>query len=126
MRFTVWCPLDGAVEVSADDVTTVVVRSGSDVEVAFGCPICGRPIAVRAQVPPGLSGLLGAGWGDPQSRHPEAWVFGQADPTVSAVGPPAECGPVHIDAYIEYFRRELADADTVESMLTFMDTGASR
>lgn len=126
MRFTVWCPVDGAVEVSADDVTTVIVRSGSDVEVAFCCPVCGAPIAVRAQVPPGLAGLLNGGWGDPASTHTEAWMAraqhhsGPASP--DSVGQDIE----HIDAYVEYFRRELAVADTVESMLALMDAGASR
>ena len=126
MRFTVWCAVDGAVEVSADDVMTVVVRSGSDVEVAFTCPVCGAPIAVRAQVPPGLMGLLGGAWGDVQSAHTEAWVAG---PTCSLNLPGDHAhseSAQRIDSYVEYFRRELAAADTVESMLTFMDAGASR
>ncbi len=125
MRFTVWCAADGAVEVSIDDVTTVIVRSGSDVEVAFTCPVCGAPIAVRADVPPGLSGLLGKAWGDLQSGHTEAWVI----PTVRRVAEAAS-GSLddsrRIDAYVEYFRRELAPADTVESMVAFMDTGTGR
>jgi hypothetical protein len=126
MRLTVWCPVDGAVEVSIDDVTTVIVRSGSDVEVAFTCPVCGAPIAVRAEVPPGLAGLLGDAWGDLQSGHPEAWVA----PEPCAM---AECGWTgdarearRIEAYVEYFRRELATVDTVESMVAFMDAGAGR
>jgi hypothetical protein len=126
MRFTVWCAIDGAVEVSIDDVTTVIVRSGSDVEVAFTCPACGAPIAVRAEVPPGLAGLLGDAWGDLQSGHTEAWTVpvlydrGHDDPTLD----PARAA--RIDAYVEYFRRELAVADTVESMVAFMDVGAGR
>jgi len=126
MRFTVWCAVDGAVEVSIDDITTVIVRSGSDVEVAFTCPACGAPIAVRAEVPPGLAGLLGDAWGDMQSGHAEAWaVLGEHGPD--------EGEPAHdpdeskrIDAYVEYFRRELAAVDTVESMVEFLDTGAGR
>lgn len=123
MRFTVWCAVDGAVEVSIDDVTTVIVRSGSDVEVAFTCPVCGAPIAVRAEVPPGLSDLLGDAWGDLQSGHAEAWTVPvrydhSGDPDTD----PARAA--RIDAYVEYFRRELAAADTVESMVAFMDAGA--
>jgi len=126
MRFTVWCAVDGAVEVSIDNITTVIVRSGSDVEVAFTCPVCGAPIAVRAEVPPGLAGLLGDAWGDLQSGHAEAWAL------------PGEHGPEEddrtddpgdskrIDAYVEYFRRELATVDTVESMMEFLDAGAGR
>lgn len=123
MRFTVWCAVDGAVEVSIDDVTVVIVRSGSDVEVAFTCPVCGAPIAVRAEVPPGLADLLGDAWGDRQSGHSEAWTvpvrYERAD--VDLLDDSAR-----IDAYVEYFRRELADADTVESMVSFMDSGAGR
>lgn len=124
MRFTVWCAVDGAVEVSIDDITTVIVRSGSDVEVAFTCPACGAPIAVRAEVPPGLAGLLGDAWGDLQSGHAEAWaVPGELGPDE---GGPADDPDEskRIDAYVEYFRRELAAVDTVESMVEFLDTGA--
>jgi hypothetical protein len=126
MKFTVWCAIDGAVEVSIDDVTTVIVRSGSDVEVAFTCPVCGAPIAVRAEVPPGLSDLLGDAWGDLQSGHAEAWtvpVFYDR----SGEGPDVDTADAaRIDAYVEYFRRELAVADTVESMVAFMDAGTGR
>lgn len=125
MHFTVWCAIDGAVEVSIDDVTTVVVRSGSDVEVAFTCPVCGSPIAVRAEVPPGLAGLLGDAWGDLQSGHAEAWSIplGCAPDEPEA---PDRARSARIEAYVEYFRREMADADTVESMLALMDTGPGR
>jgi len=122
VRFTVWCPVDGAVEVSADDVMTVIVRSGSDVEVAFNCPVCGAPIAIRAQVPPGLAGLLGGAWGDPQSTHCEAWESEHE----SGALPSDRIAVARIESYVEYFRRELACVDTVESMLAFMDAGASR
>ena len=125
MRFTVWCPVDGAVEVSADDVLTVTVRSGSDVEVAFNCPVCGAPIAVRALVPPGLMGLLGNAWGDPQSSHAEAWTS-QAACGREADEAADRVATARIDAYIEYFRRELVVTDTVEAMLRFMDAGANR
>ena len=125
MKFTVWCAVDGAVEVSIDDVTTVIVRSGSDVEVAFICPVCGAPIAVRADIPPGLAGLLGEAWGDMRSGHPEAWVVPTVRRAVDAASGNADESR-RIDAYVEYFRRELAAADTVESMVAFMDTGAGR
>lgn len=125
MRFTVSCPIDGTVEVSADDVTTVVVRSGSDVEVAFCCPVCGTPIAIRARVPPGLVGLLGDEWGDTQPAHSEAWVVRSGRPSPDADDALVAASVTRIDAYVEYFRRELACADTVESMLSFMDAGAN-
>jgi hypothetical protein len=123
MRFTVWCAVDGAVEVSIDDVTTVIVRSGSDVEVAFTCPVCGTPIAVRAEVPLGLAGMLGEAWGDLQSGHPEAWIAPERFVRVDtrSVYDPAEAA--RMDAYVEYFRRELEAADTVESMVALMDDG---
>jgi hypothetical protein len=130
MRFTVWCAVDGAVEVSIDDVTTVVVRSGSDVEVAFTCPVCGAPIAVRAEVPPGLAGLLGEAWGDLQSGHTESWSISgtreHSDAETRSPGCADGAGAERIEAYVEYFRREMADVDTVESMVEFMDAGAGR
>jgi hypothetical protein len=130
MRFTVWCAVDGAVEVSIDDVTTVIVRSGSDVEIAFTCPVCGTPIAVRAEVPPGLAGLLGEAWGDLQSGHAEAWnvpVTYERVAVDSVSGSPVDAvEAARIEAYVEYFRREMAAADTVESMVAFMDAGTGR
>lgn len=126
MRFTVWCPVDGAVEVATDDVMTVIVRAGSDVEVAFSCPVCGDPIAVRAQVPPSLAGLLGDVRADPGLPHSEAWVPLQAHPKRSTERIEVARASDRIEAYMEYFRRELADADTVETMLVFMDSGAGR
>ncbi len=126
MRFTVWCAVDGAVEVSIDDVTTVIVRSGSDVEVAFTCPMCGTPIAMRAEVPPGLADLLGSAWGDLQSGHTEAWTVPVVYERTAVDLTAGASGSARIDAYVEYFRRELASADTVESMVAFMDAGAGR
>lgn len=126
MRFTVWCAVDGAVEVSIDDITTVIVRSGSDVEVAFTCPVCGAPIAVRAEVPPGLAGLLGDAWGDLQSGHAEAWSAPwEREPDEGEASDDSREAK-RIDAYVEYFRRELAAVDTVESMVEFLDAGAGR
>src|ERR1035437_1618887 len=62
MEFSIWCPTDGTVEVSLDDVDSIVVRSGSDVEVVFVCPVCGERITFAAQVPHALLAGLDDAW----------------------------------------------------------------
>jgi len=116
---TVRCPADGVVGVSVADLRTVVVRSGSDVEVTYACPLCGSPIVIPASVDPGLSALAG-----PLGCRRIA-VPGEARlrvPPISAARPlrRREDRP-RIDAYAEYFRRELAHADTVDAMVAEMD-----
>jgi len=115
MRLTVRCPADGVVEVSLRDLDTVVVRSGSDVEAVYTCPLCGSPITVAADLAPAFvawANSQGSRWG-----AESGWQTGE--PRGRACSPRDE-------AYLEYFRRELAEARTVEDMLALMDAEPRR
>jgi hypothetical protein len=117
MRVTVRCPADGVVEVSLRDLEVVVVRSGSDVQATYRCPLCGSPVVVGSDLEPGFI----------------AWVARQSSCRCTM---PDLCDAegdgllpkvvVSQDAYVEYFRRELAGAETVEAMLAMMDLGERR
>jgi hypothetical protein len=119
MRLTVRCPADGAVEVTVRDLESVVVRSGSDVQATYRCPLCGSPVVVGSEVAPdAIAWMLqhAPGCGCPQ-------VSGRAG---FRVGESSRVTSVYDDAYVEYFRRELAVASTLEPMLALMDIGERR
>lgn len=119
MLVTVRCPADGVVGVSVADLMTVLVRSGSDVELTYACPSCGSPIVVSASVEPGLTALAG------DLRTCRVPLTGGSRRSECAVAVPCplrrrEDGP-RIAAYAEYFHRELAHADTADAMLAEID-----
>lgn len=119
MRFTLRCPRDGVVEVRIEDVDNVVLRSGSDIEVTFECPVCGTHIVTRGQVPPALRTMLGGTWVgvDPGQRR----VYGLAHRNRRCRVRASQREHAHIESYVEYFRRELDSVDTVDAMLAQMD-----
>jgi hypothetical protein len=117
MRLTVRCPADGVVEVSVRDLDRVVVRSGSDVQATYRCPLCGSPVVVGADLAPAFI----------------AWAASQMSTRVSDTARTLRDADLRRrtvvereDSYVEYFRRELAIADTVEAMLALMDVGERR
>jgi hypothetical protein len=115
MRVTVSCPADGVVEVTVRDLDLVVVRSGSDVQATYRCPLCGSPVLVGSELSCDLI----------------AWVAAHVQGSMSIPDErhPGECrrgARVWDDAYVEYFRRELAAADAVEDMVALMDLGERR
>lgn len=109
MRVTVKCPCDGSVEVTLADLELIVVCSGSDVRVTYRCPRCGREILITSEPGPRFA----------------RWLL-TALAEVEA-GPLADPGAEKsAEAHLEYFRRELADVDTVEAMLELIDVGDPR
>jgi hypothetical protein len=115
MRLTVRCPADGVVEVSLRDLDTVVVRSGSDVEATYSCPLCGSPITVAADLAPAF-----VAWA---SSRGSRWGSGSGWEDASL---PDRAGSCRDEAYLEYFRRELAAVRTVEDVLALIDVGPRR
>lgn len=120
MEFTVTCPNDGPVEVSVEDVDTVVLQEPERAEIVFTCPRCGEPITVQIVIPSFLMAAIEAMAEDGDGRPPIAGLVAlvtQDRVVVEEVT--REDDPV-IDAYCEYFRRQLecvvsAD-DAVEEM----------
>jgi hypothetical protein len=128
VQFVITCPVDGAVEVGIEDIDTVVLREPEHAEVVFACPECGTEISVEVRIPTFLVAAIeemaaddeqyaaplaslmaiAAGneiviEGSPQVEMVETAAAGDADP--------------RIEAYCEYFRRQLAGVEHVEDAL---------
>lgn len=128
MQFVITCPVDGPVEVSVEDIDTVVLREPEQAEVVFSCPECGAEISVIVQVPSFLMAAIEAMASDTDSYvAPLASLVAMAaqaeaarDEPESVLIPPAHLEPEdhdRIDSYCEYFRRQLALVDDVEDAL---------
>lgn len=108
---TMRCPVDGPVAITALDVDEVVVRSGSDVRATIRCPHCGAVLRFTSNPEPGL-------------LH---WALGalrdaaEMEVETEDEAPDAEELPEPMEAYLEYFRRELDATDTLEQMISLMD-----
>ncbi len=119
MDFTVTCPNDGTVEVSLEDVSTVLMRGSEDVEVVFECPICGTPIEVRIHVPDLLATAA--------DIIEDGVAQGDADIQLSGfmvVAPEVDCFVGEdgmIDAYCEYFHRQLGGISSADEALAEID-----
>jgi len=119
MEFVVTCPVDGPVEVSLEDVDTVVLREPEQAEIIFACPECGTDISVVVRIPSFLMAAIEA-MAEDSGGHiaPLASVMAMAVDSggVSAVDAD-EGSQERADSYCEYFRRQLADIDTVDDIM---------
>lgn len=122
MEFSIWCPVDGSVTVGLDDIDSIVVRSGSDVEVVFVCPQCGGHVSLVARVPKALLAVLDEDWVREEGEDGPI-TLRREDLTPHPEEPEADR---HVEAYCEYFRRELEGVDTVEAMLVEIDQREKR
>lgn len=121
MEFSIWCPTDGTVEVGLDDIDSIVVRSGSDVEVTFVCPVCGDLVALVAQVPHALLATLDDAWVRIDEGEPRLVTLRRNRSVAVHEVPSLRSGDDRVDSYCEYFRRELAGVVTVDDMLAEID-----
>lgn len=125
MQFVIACPVDGPVEVSIEDIDTVVIREPEDAEVIFTCPECGSEISVTVRIPSFLMAAIEAMATEDGSHvaplaslvamAAEAEGFG-IDESVATAEPDRD-DQSRIDAYCEYFRRQLEGIDDVEGAL---------
>jgi hypothetical protein len=123
MEFTIACPNDGSVNVSLEDIDTVVLREPERAEVVFTCPVCGEPITVHVVVPGFLVATIeamaeeGEGFAGAIAGLVEL-ASDQSRVEIEAV----EATDEHVtEAYCEYFRRQLAEVACVEDMLAEID-----
>lgn len=121
MEFSVNCPIDGVVEVSLEDIDTVVLRESDKADITFVCPHCGTQIRVTAIVPAFLLAAIEALAEDVDGPSPDHIIV------VNAVGRDSE--PVsheiddpRADAYCEYFRRQLERVESVDDALDEIDS----
>lgn len=126
MEIVLTCPNDGDVEVTIDDVASVVLHGSELVEVVFDCPMCGEPLSVKASVPSLLAAAIEALQADDDLERRLAGFFVVAgEPSAVEVleMPGAEDGAERrIEAYCEYFRRELETVSCAEDAISEIDS----
>ena len=118
MQFTINCPVDGSVEVSLEDVDTVVLREPEQAEVVFTCPKCGTDVSVFVRIPSFLMAAIEAmaedGGG---SVAPLAGIVALASDTEILNELPDEETDTKNEAYCEYFRRQLEDISDFDDFM---------
>lgn len=116
------CPNDGAVEVTIENVASVFLREPDLVEVAFECPICGESIGVSATVPHLLAAAIEALSIEEEDDRRVAGFFVAAHEEGVRDGSPPSDDIEMIEAYCEYFRRELDLVECVDDALRQIDS----
>lgn len=126
MEFTVTCPIDGTIEVSLEDIDTVMLRESDRADITFVCPHCGTEITVTAIVPAFLLAAIEALADDPESSAANGLVVLSSDERVDDAPPVVQARDIEddprLDAYCEYFRRQLTDVETVDDVLHEIDS----
>jgi len=120
MEFDITCPVDGTIQVSLEDIDTVVIRDADRADITFVCPECGTEITVSAVVPSFLLAAIEALAEDSEgvSQYDGMTVVAG----ISAPGQGEQRADQDItDAYCEYFRRQLSHVDCVEDAVAEMD-----
>ncbi len=120
MEFDITCPVDGTIQVSLEDIDTVVIRDADRADITFVCPECGTEITVTAVVPSFLLAAIEALAEDNEgvSQYDGMTVVAG----VQELGHDEHPADQDItEAYCEYFRRQLARVDCVEDAVAEMD-----
>ena len=130
MEFTVVCPIDGSIEVGLEDIDNVVLRESDRADITFVCPHCGSEIMVTAIVPAFLLAAMEALADDPEGVEVSGLVVVSSEEVVeTSDSEPAapvliiEDDDPRLEAYCEYFRRQLGRVDSVEDALCEIDSG---
>ncbi len=123
MEFTISCPIDGPVEVGLEDIDTVVLREEEHADITFVCPNCGTEITVTAIVPAFLMAAIEALADEPEGTTADGLLVltGEDYPSVSS----HEIEDPRVDAYCEYFRRQLTHIDCAEDAIAEIDSKAT-
>jgi len=120
MEFDITCPVDGTIQVSLEDIDTVVIRDADRADITFVCPECGTEITVTAVVPSFLLAAIEALAEDTDGvseYHGMTVVTGVSDLEQGE----GRASQDVTDAYCEYFRRQLAHVGCVEDAVAEMD-----
>lgn len=140
MEFSIFCPHDGRVEVGLEQISNVILQDAECVDIVFLCPICGEEIRIQLRIPNLLvtaMELVELAEGRQASSDRFVMIRGNADEVSEAedsaaatvdfaeigeAGFISETSDPRIEGYCEYFRRQLAAADSVDAMLAEMDS----
>jgi len=123
MEFTISCPIDGPVEVGLEDIDTVVLREEEHADITFVCPHCGTEITVTAIVPAFLMAAIEALADDPEGSTSEGLVVLTGENYRDSASP--EANDPRVDAYCEYFRRQLMHIECAEDAIAEIDSKAT-
>lgn len=121
MEFTINCPNDGPVEVSIEDVDTVVLQEPERAEIVFTCPQCGEPITVQIVIPSFLMAAIEAMAEDGEGRPPIAGLVALVTEDTIVVDEARAGDDTLIDAYCEYFHRQLDHVDSADEAISEID-----
>jgi hypothetical protein len=131
MEFTITCPIDGAIEVSLEDIDNVVLREADRADITFVCPHCGTEVTVSAVVPSFLLAAIEALADEPDSPDINGLVVLSSDvdsdegfSVVEEVALDVEDDDPLLDSYCEYFRRQLEGIGCVEDALSEIDSAS--
>jgi len=124
MEFTISCPIDGPVEVGLEDVDTVVLREEDHADITFVCPHCGSEITVTAIVPAFLMAAIEALADDPEATSADGLVVLSTEEYQARETQPDAADP-RVDAYCEYFRRQLTHIECAEDAIAEIDSKAT-
>jgi hypothetical protein len=122
MEFTVTCPIDGSVDVSLEDIDTVVLREPERADITFVCPHCGTDITVSAVIPSFLLAAIEALADEPDAVPSSGMVVISSQDVTEEAPDTTELDDPLADAYCEYFRRQLEHIGCVEDALEEIDS----
>lgn len=121
VQFVIECPIDGPVEVTLEDIDTVILREPEQADMVFTCPHCGAEIAISVRIPAFLLSAI-------ESLAEEAGGYsgplaGMVALSIEMEGAEsAEDAEKRAEAYCEYFRRQLLEVHGVEDALHEIDS----
>jgi hypothetical protein len=128
MEFTVVCPIDGSVEVGLEDIDNVVLRESDRADITFVCPHCGSEIMVTAIVPAFLLAAMEALADDSDAVEVSGLVVVSSEDVAGSEEAEAsepvlviEDDDPRLEAYCEYFRRQLGKIESVDDALCEID-----
>lgn len=128
VEFVIECPVDGPVEVSLEDIDTVIVRESESADIVFTCPVCGAEVRVTVRVPSFLlSAIESLAEESGGQTFPLAGVVALSIDIEYAEGAAGLNGLTghddgRADAYCEYFRRQLDSITCVDDVLAQIDS----
>ena len=124
MEFMIDCPVDGPIEVTLEDIDTVVLREPEQAEIIFACPECGTEVSVAVKVPSFLMAAIeamaedGGGRMAPLASMMALAVEVEMPKNIEGV----ENHEERTDSYCEYFRRQLSNIETVDDIMREIDS----
>lgn len=122
MEFSLICPRDGQVELGLEDVSAVVFHDRSTCDIVFICPHCGSALRATVEVPHLFRVAMElVRLGEAEARIEAVIRLDEASDEDAVDEYEAAGREQTIEAYCEYFRRQLSAVTCVEDFLAEVD-----